>query len=521
MAQWDHGYVTDVAYTINAYQETTPSWLAAASILLGHRPVDTTRPFRYADLGCGNGLTTLFVAAASPHAEVWGFDFNPAHVEFGRLMAARAGLANVHFREASFEALAREAESAPPGSEMPDFDLMVSHGVLSWISPENRRHLIDVIGRRLRPGGLAYLSYNTTTGWAGVEPLRVLMRQLSQHRPDRTDQGAGAVFQVLEQLRAGGAGYFAAHPGLQSRLEQMKAQDARYIAHEFLNRDWHPQMFSEMQEAMAETKATYIGSATLSENIDAIAAPAALLPLLNETRDLGTRETMRDLIASKAFRRDLWRRGAERMAAPEHIALLDAMTLVWTGKAIEEAITFPSPVGNVTGQPEFYRPMLEAVRGGPVTVAALRALPSLAGRQAGEFIQAALLMIGGGYVHPVLAGPDPAAARDATARLNAAIVERVRMGSDLQRLVAPLTGSGVVVSVLEGLAIGLLMADGALSREALIDGVLGELAASGRTLQKDGQALTDATAARALVGDVVRVVTEERLPLLRTMGVMA
>ena len=43
MARWDHGYVTDVAYTTNAYQETTPSWLAACSVLLGYRPAGSRR----------------------------------------------------------------------------------------------------------------------------------------------------------------------------------------------------------------------------------------------------------------------------------------------------------------------------------------------------------------------------------------------------------------------------------------------------------------------------------------------
>ena len=50
-------------------------------------------------------------------------------------------------------------------TRLPDFDFMVSHGVLSWISPANRQHLVGAVTRRLKPGGLAYLSYNVTTGW--------------------------------------------------------------------------------------------------------------------------------------------------------------------------------------------------------------------------------------------------------------------------------------------------------------------------------------------------------------------
>ena len=74
MAQWDDGYVTDVAYTSNFYREITPSWLAMTSLLLGHRPPDLAKPFSYADLGCGNGFTALIVAATSRAAEYLKLD---------------------------------------------------------------------------------------------------------------------------------------------------------------------------------------------------------------------------------------------------------------------------------------------------------------------------------------------------------------------------------------------------------------------------------------------------------------
>ena len=137
MAQWDDGYVTDVVYTTNFYREITPSWLAMTSLLLGHRPPDLAKRFSYADLGCGNGINALVVAATCPHADVWGFDFNPAHVEFASVLAAHAGLRNVRFVEASFAEL-----EAMPGPELPDFDIMASHGTVSWISPANRRCLV-------------------------------------------------------------------------------------------------------------------------------------------------------------------------------------------------------------------------------------------------------------------------------------------------------------------------------------------------------------------------------------------
>jgi FMN-dependent dehydrogenase len=51
--------------------------------------------------------------------------------------------------------LDRDDES---NGDLPDFDIMVSHGVLSWISPDNRRHLVGAVAKRLKPGGLVDLS---------------------------------------------------------------------------------------------------------------------------------------------------------------------------------------------------------------------------------------------------------------------------------------------------------------------------------------------------------------------------
>jgi SAM-dependent methyltransferase len=522
MARWDHGYVTDVAYTTNAYQETMPSWLAACSVLLGYRPPDLGAPFRYADLGCGNGLSALIVAATNPQAEVWGFDFNPTHIENARVMADWAKLTNVHFEDISFETLAQGSAGVPD-----IFEIIVSHGVLSWISLENRRHLTSIIGQRLRPGGLAYLSYNVSAGWTGVEPIRLLMRQLAETDQRRTDQSVGDMFQVMDQLRTGGAAFFRAYPGLEARLEQMKAQDPRYLAHEFLNRDWHPVMFADVAEAMREARLQYIGSATTMENIDAVAVPEGVLPVLARITDAAVRETIRDLASAKNFRRDLWRKGGETLPVQEHLALLDALTLAWTGKTAETDVTFSGPIGTVTGQPEFYFPLLEAIRETPKTIGQLRGLPAMRDRQPGEFIQAALLLMGGGFAHPMWAQSPPqrgpgsrSKTRDGAARLNVAIINRLRMGVDLHRLAAPQIGSSVGIEVMEGLVIGQLLDGTSRDPDALIDGVLNDVARSGRSLLRDGKPLQNPAENRVLVGETVRSVLARRLPVLRSLGVI-
>jgi hypothetical protein len=515
MARWDDGYVTDVVYTSNFYRETTPAWLATASLLLGHRPPDLSKPFRYSDFGCGHGFTALTVAATSPLADVWAFDFNPAHIETARDLAARAGLTNIRFQEASFAEIA----AMPPGA-LPEFDFIVSHGVLSWISAVNRQHLLGSIGSRLRAGGLAYVSYNVTTGWSGMVPLHKLMRMLAVASPDRTDLAVPGILAFLDKMKTGGALFFQTHPNMEARINEIRQQDPRYIAHEFLNEDWHPAMFADVAEAMAEVKCGFIGSATLTENIDGVSVPAGIAPLLTEARDQRMRETLRDFGAGQGFRRDLYRRGNPPIPMAEHHALLDDLHLAWTGQPAAEEFSIATPLGALTGRPEIYRPLLAMLEAGTLTIHHARSLEPFASRPLVELLQAVALLIASGYAHPLLPGGGSAAGRDASGRLNRTIAETNGNGGELARLVVPATGSSLNVDLLETLAVGELLSDRPKDLEALTTSVFEGLNRGSRSVQRDGKPVANPAEAREIVNVVLREILERRVPLLRRLGVL-
>ena len=514
MAQWDDGYVTDVAYTSHFYREITPNWIASTSLLLGQRPPDLAAPFSYADLGCGNGFTTLVVAATCPHADVWGFDFNPAHVEFANGLAARAGLTNVRFVESSFAEL-------ETNRELPDFDIMVSHGVLSWISPGNRKHLIGAVAKRLKPGGLVYLSYNVTTGWTSMMPVQALMRMLAVASPERTDVAVPGVLDFVDRLKQAGALFFAANPALENRLTEIRKQDPRYIAHEYLNQDWHPLMFTDIAGEMLEAKCRYIGSATLAENIDTVAVPANVAPILAGTRDPYLRETLRDLGCAQGFRRDLYRKGQAPMPAAEQQALLDAMVLVGMGMAVPEAgITFATPIGTVTGRPEVYQPLLAMLDAGPLGVRQARASATFSSRPLVELMQAFTLLIAAGYAHPLLPEGGSATGREAARRLNLAIARANTNAADLPRLAAPAIGSAFGADILETFLVGELLAGKPGDVGALATEIVALLGRSGRSVQRDGKPVTDPAVTLRIVTEAVVGMLERRVPLLRRLGVL-
>lgn len=487
MAGWAHGYVTDTVYTSQFQRESTPVWLSTAAALLGHGVPDLAGPFRYADLGCGNGLTALVIAATCPQAEVWGFDFNPAHVEFACALAERAGLRNVRFVEAAFADVASGAAGA-----LPEFDFMVSHGVLSWISAENQHHLIDTIRQRLRPGGLAYVSYNVTTGTANMLAVRTLMRLVAESSPERSDVAMAGILDLIDRVRQGGAAYFPANPPLEHRLRDIRAQNPRYLAHEFLNRDWRPLMFTEVADAMAEAKCEYIGSATLPENIDATSVPAAMIPLLGDARTVRVRETLRDLGAAQGFRRDIYRKGTTPVLPGEQQARIEALAFAWTGVPVGEEVTISTSVGTVTGRPELYRPLLDRVLAGPASVPDLVQAGSFV---AGDVLQAVTLLMAAGLVHPMLPSAVAEAGRATTRGLNRAIGALNGAGGEIGSLASPVLGTAVVCDLLETLVVGALLDGVRETIPALAAEVLRRLASGGRNVQRDGQVVTDAAEA--------------------------
>lgn len=514
MAAWNDGYVFDVAYTSGFYREISPGWMAAAAMLLGHRPPDLTRPFRYAELGCGHGLSLNVFAAGNPNGEFHGFDFNPAHVESGRRLAARGGVGNAHFHEMSFGDLAE----APEG-RFPQFDFIVAHGIWSWVSPAVREHMAASIRRHLAPGGLLYISYNNLAGWASLLPVQKFMLEWARvHAGNSAERTQGAINFVRDLAKAEAA-FFPANPAVAARLDATANMDPKYLAHEYLNGNWDPTTFTQVADVLGEAKVGYIGSATLIENIDAVAVPPNALKMMQGVTDQRLREMMRDFGANRSFRRDLYRRGTEQPSSGEQREMLDSIHIVGTGREKEQNIQIPTGIGQLGLRMDIYTPILERLAQGPMSVLELRQTPVLAQQPLSETLQAVAFLMTGGLAHPAVAPTlDPAAAASARA-LNGAIGAANALGSALSVLASPVTGSGVGVDFAETLVLPELMA-GRASPDSLVDHILGRLAYTGRSVVKEGKPVTDPAIARTEMAATVNRLLTERDALWKRLGLL-
>ena len=180
-------------------------------------------------------------------------------------------------------------------------------------------------------------------------------------------------------------------------------------------------------------------------------------------------------------------------------------------------LAFPCVLGQVPGRREIYDPLLERLLDGPMTVAEARALPRFRAAPLSDLLQAFALLVSGGHAHPVLAAPTHGAA---ARRFNAAVIRLNALGGDIPWLASPLAGTALPADVMETLIAGALLDGAGADVPALVEAVFGRLRGSGRSVQRDGKAVSDEAAARALVGASVAAMLGRRGDPFRRLGIL-
>src|SRR5262249_31055536 len=246
------------------------------------------------------------LAAAHPEARFVGVDLSGPHVASAKKLAREGGLENIGVLERDFSQLLHE--------DIGEFDYVVAHGVLSWVSPEKRAALIELASAKLRPGGLLFVSYNAMPGWASVEPLRQLL--LFAGVGDTTLERAKRALEFARAMEAAGADYFARNPAASRMLDTMTAVGLPYVVHEYLHEHWIPMYFARVASEMAARDLHFAGVLPAHLNFRDTAISEAHERLLAQVTDRVTFESLKDYALGEFFRRDVYVKGkAERSAA--------------------------------------------------------------------------------------------------------------------------------------------------------------------------------------------------------------
>src|SRR5215510_1186976 len=185
-------YVTDIPYLRDFKPMLAPAWLDHVALVAGVEPPARPDNFTWCDLGCGQGVTAAILAATHPTGEFHGIDAMAVHIDHARRLAADAMIQNAQFHAADFAAAIE--------LELPQFDYIVAHGVYTWIDRGSQDALRRFIDRRLKPGGLVYLSYNAMPGWARDLPFQRLVRELGRMFPGDNAARFAAAAEVVRGL---------------------------------------------------------------------------------------------------------------------------------------------------------------------------------------------------------------------------------------------------------------------------------------------------------------------------------
>lgn len=435
MNDWTAGYTADVGYTFGYYQELNPLRIRLAFLNAGF----VCPEFGSAcELGFGQGLSVNLHATAS--LTQWcGTDFNSAHAGFARGLAANAGNSAQLFDQ-SFAEFARR-------TDLPDFDFIGLHGIWSWISDENRAVIVDFLHRKLKVGGVAYISYNTQPGWAAFAPMRHL---LTEHAATLGSIGSGSMGRVdgaldfAKKLLANKPGYLLANPSVEERLKTLEGQSRQYLAHEYFNQDWLPMHYSTLVKWLEPAKITYACSAHLLDHVNAVNLNNEQQVMLMGIRDPVFRETVRDFIVNQQFRRDYWVRGAIKLNSVERNEALRAQSLVLNTARKDVSLKVKGSLGEATMQDSIYLPILDVL--GDSQVHTLGEIEqAIKGKEIAftQLVEAIMVLVGAGFVAPTQTVSEKV--KGMTKKLNQHLCLKARSSGDIGYLASPVTAGGVAL----------------------------------------------------------------------------
>jgi len=511
MTDWTSGYVADIGYTFGYYQELNPLRVKLAFLNVG---LVCPEMGTACELGFGQGMSANLHAAASLTS--WhGTDFNPSQAGFAQELAGVSASGAKLYDEAFADFANR--------TDLPEFDYIGIHGIWSWISDENRAVIVDFIRRKLKVGGVLYISYNTLPGWGAFAPMRHLM---TEHADIIGAEGTGIVNRIngaldfTEKLLATNPAYARVNPQIADRINKIKEQNRHYLAHEYFNRDWHPMHFATMADWLEPAKVSYACSAHYLDHIDTVNLTPEQQVFLKEIPDAMFRESVRDFMVSQQFRKDYWVKGGRRLPVLEQAEALRQQKVIMVSHRPDATLKVTGALGEANMSEDVYNPILELLGDHrPKTIDQIEQVLKDKGIVFAQIMQAMMVLAGVGHLSAVQDDGVIAKAKKCTDKLNAYLINKARGSSDISYLASPVTGGGVSVNRFQQLFL-LAMSLGKKQPVEWAAMVWQILSTQGQKIVKEGKTLETAEENLAELTDQAKTFVEKQLPILKALQIV-
>ncbi len=408
---------------------------------------DLQEPFTYCELGVGTGNSILNYAAAFPYAHFYGLDTQPDHLVGLMDRAKRGGVENLTAQAFGLEELPDLAAGLPP------MDFVVVHRLYSRIPPEQQQQLRAFLGKILKLGGVAMVSYDAYPGWTVQESFRNLMNQIAP-------PGSGNPVERFTQVQHFFKNYLETDPlaltndsQTKSFLEALVATpegQKRHQAQEFLEEPLTPVYSVELHRAMQAEQLTFIGvNQPIIYHLPHLCFPEEALKYLAQRNDKRVGEILRDFFYFPTMRFDLFAKGNglnTRRAVESRRKELHVLTLHESLGADSIPMEVGVPVGKINLRSEIHPPLYEAMaQEGLVSGERIRQMPFGEETMSDQNLRETLII----FVHmnlvtPALAPGKRLAERQASCyRFNETILNQMEATSNVVYLASPVTGAPV------------------------------------------------------------------------------
>jgi SAM-dependent methyltransferase len=290
------GYVTDVAYLPGYYPFMAPARMRYVASLHGIQPPAVKEGLDFLELGCGFGSTLLTLAAANPQGRFTGVDFMPVHTEQIERDVASTLLRNVRVLCADF---------AKMPADLPQFDFIALHGVFSWISPELRQSVLEIIRRHLKPDGIVEVTYNCMPGWSSLLPVRTLLQHFAGRAEGDSIARVRQALAIVAEMRKADIPIFHDQPLAAQLVDKLRQADLHYVAHEYLNEHWTVFDVADVLAMFGGIGLGHAGRLPYHHNHWELCAKPQFAAQFQGV-DIATLETLKDHHANAMFRWDLF-----------------------------------------------------------------------------------------------------------------------------------------------------------------------------------------------------------------------
>jgi SAM-dependent methyltransferase len=263
---------------------------------------------RILEIGCGTGMNCIALAVSFPGADIIGIDLSREQIRLGQNTLQELDLKNIQLFQ---------KDLLDQDFNFGNFDYIICHGVLSWVSEAVRKEILYIFKKFLSSNGVGFVSYNTYPGWK----LRGLVREVfltikeMTLTEEETLHKTRSLLNILltEVITEDGDDTTL----LKKEIHRILSFPDWYLTHDLLAQYNNPFSFKCFYNELVEHELLYLCDADPIKN-----APLSLgqkaQNFLSKIQSLQEFETMYDLFCTRMFRRSIvCKREALQLASKE------------------------------------------------------------------------------------------------------------------------------------------------------------------------------------------------------------